>query len=1111
MRKPNGLSGLPNGDMLMTIQGDTTNTYTVATSKVYVFDPTAGGTVTPLVWADLYATRPSGTTGVRGTGDAVLLGDTVYVATKASNGTNYLYRIPVDTSTYTPKSVPAPIAFSGVSTSGVYGLASLRGELYAINSTDSAVYKVNTSTGALVAVGGTYTVVGDGMTARPEPWGGFCPATITVNKSLGSNRVADTDQFTMQIKDSGGAVVSPASYLMPNGTTTVSSTTTGNTNAVATNTGVARYIAIAKADGTFGTYGFGEAPSGTTNLSNYVASIGNCSNSTVGGTSTSGITSLSSTITPKAGDAITCTITNTIAPPPAPALTVTKTASLTTDNGTVGKADAGDVITYSVSVKNTGNTTINSLVVKDSLEGGAATTLTCTPTTLAAGATATCTSYSYTVTQTDIDNNAGGDGILKNVATATGTPTAGTLAPATGTTSTTVVTAAPALTLSKVAGTPTTSKGTYTAYTDIGDTIPYTFTVKNTGNVTVNSVAISDAKLDAAASCLATTLAPGASTTCTGTHTLIAADFTAGSVLNTATAAGTPASGGSVTSPQAQATVTLTPLADLSLSKTVDKNTPKVGDTVTFTVTLSNAGPSSATGITVADALPSGYTLSGTPTTSAGSYAGGVWSVSSLASGASATLTISATVNASGNYTNTAQVTAAAQTDPDSTPNNNLSTEDDQASSTPTVTPVADLGVTKDDSRTTVSTNDTVNYIIRVTNYGPSSVTGAKLTDAAVAGLNVTAVACNVVTGNTCTTTSTPTVAQLQAGYTGLPTLASGAFYEIKVTGTITATTGSVINSVTVTNPAGTVEPTTDPHPNTASDTDTLTAAVDLSLTKTGPAYAKPSIPANPTATPPVAAAPVSISYTLKVSNVSTSAASSGTVTVTDTLPAGLIPTAISGTGWTCTNPIPSPFVSPYQLTCTRSDALAAGSSYPDITVTVQAPDTTTLESNAALRDFTNSATVSGGGDTTSGNNTSTANTKMIYVKLVKSVRNVTVNGEFSTTGSGGLPGEVMAYCIDFTNYGGVDISNFVVTDNVPKNTKALLTAYDADEPSSTTGFGVRQILNGVNTYYTSAADADKGSLTSSGGTNGNGVMTFNYGTLPAGQTATSCFRVTIN
>jgi uncharacterized protein (TIGR03437 family) len=70
--------------------------------------------------------------------------------------------------------------------------------------------------------------------------------------------------------------------------------------------------------------------------------------------------------------------------------------------------------------------------------------------------------------------------------------------------------------------------------------------------------------------------------------------------------------------------------------------------------------------------------------------------------------------------------------------------------------------------------------------------------------------------------------------------------------------------------------------------------------------------------------------YTLTVSNVGPGP-TTGTVTASDILPAGLTATAISGTGWSCTLAT---------LTCTRSDVLAAGASYPVITVTVNVANT---------------------------------------------------------------------------------------------------------------------------------------------------------------------------
>ena len=122
--------------------------------------------------------------------------------------------------------------------------------------------------------------------------------------------------------------------------------------------------------------------------------------------------------------------------------------------------------------------------------------------------------------------------------------------------------------------------------------------------------------------------------------------------------------------------------ADLSLTKTVDIPTPDIGTDVVFTITASNAGPARATGVLVTDQLPSGFTYVGD--TSGGAYnpVTGVWTVGTLAIGASRSMNITATVEATGNYTNIAEVTAANQSDPDSKPGNGVPNEDDFASAT---------------------------------------------------------------------------------------------------------------------------------------------------------------------------------------------------------------------------------------------------------------------------------------------------------------------------------------------------------------------------------------------------------------------------------------------
>jgi VWFA-related protein len=109
--------------------------------------------------------------------------------------------------------------------------------------------------------------------------------------------------------------------------------------------------------------------------------------------------------------------------------------------------------------------------------------------------------------------------------------------------------------------------------------------------------------------------------------------------------------------------------ADLSLTKTVDPPTPDVGSDVVFTITVSNAGPSNATGVVVTDQLPSGFTY---VTDSSGAYnpTTGAWTVGTIATGGSQTLNITATVNDTGNYINRAEVTALNQSDPNT--NNNF-------------------------------------------------------------------------------------------------------------------------------------------------------------------------------------------------------------------------------------------------------------------------------------------------------------------------------------------------------------------------------------------------------------------------------------------------------
>jgi uncharacterized repeat protein (TIGR01451 family)/gliding motility-associated-like protein len=109
-------------------------------------------------------------------------------------------------------------------------------------------------------------------------------------------------------------------------------------------------------------------------------------------------------------------------------------------------------------------------------------------------------------------------------------------------------------------------------------------------------------------------------------------------------------------------------MADLSIIKTVDNNTPYVGDDVTFTISLTNNGPSEATNIDVLDQLPSGYTYV-SHVASNGNYnpVSGLWEIGTVPFPGSETLTITATVNLPGGINmNVATINNLDQYDPDS-------------------------------------------------------------------------------------------------------------------------------------------------------------------------------------------------------------------------------------------------------------------------------------------------------------------------------------------------------------------------------------------------------------------------------------------------------------
>ena len=236
--------------------------------------------------------------------------------------------------------------------------------------------------------------------------------------------------------------------------------------------------------------------------------------------------------TPPSGGAVTGTATATSTAVQTPGIALVKSATTNDANNSTYTAP-GEVITYGFMVTNTGNTTLSTIALSDPFLGpGFA--VTC-PAPLAPGASETCTGAgnTYTVGQTDLDN-----GSVTNTATATATAPGGS--PSASSTVTVSATQNAQLSLVK------TDSLNGAHFTAPGQVITYTVTATNSGNITLTNVNVADSPTPDGFSCTPTvpaaTLAPGASVSCTGSHTVTLADLGAGSLTDTATATSDQAS-----------------------------------------------------------------------------------------------------------------------------------------------------------------------------------------------------------------------------------------------------------------------------------------------------------------------------------------------------------------------------------------------------------------------------------------------------------------------------------------------------------------------------------------------------------------------------------------
>jgi uncharacterized repeat protein (TIGR01451 family) len=265
--------------------------------------------------------------------------------------------------------------------------------------------------------------------------------------------------------------------------------------------------------------------------------------------------------------------------------------------------------------------------------------------------------------------------------------------------------------------------------------------------------------------------------------------------------------------------------ADLSITKTDGITSVAQGAALTYTVTVGNAGPDTATGAAVVDNLPVAFTnaswtcvASAGSSCAAGSGTGNINTTVTVRNGGTATFTISGTVSSSatGTLTNTATVTVPTGTsDPSLT--NNTATDND------TILVPTDLSITKTDSQTLVNRGAQIRYTIVATNNGPNAVTGATITDNFPTGFG------GALTGTinwTCTTTGGATCGGLGTGSGNINrtvTMPVGSTVTFTTTsGSVSTTTNStsVSNTATVTVGSGFLD--TNTSNNSATDTDAI-------------------------------------------------------------------------------------------------------------------------------------------------------------------------------------------------------------------------------------------------------------------------------------------------
>ncbi|WP_374006923.1 hypothetical protein [Leifsonia sp. LS-T14] len=498
---------------------------------------------------------------------------------------------------------------------------------------------------------------------------------------------------------------------------------------------------------------------------------------------------------------------------PAPGLTLAKTAAAAFATPPV----AGDPITYTVTITNSGNVTLHAVNVADLLPGLSTISYTwpaaagvLAPTEQATG------TASYPITQSDIDA-----GHVANTAIAHGATPDDADTPSNEADTDTPIAVAPALALTKSAD----ASGIQNP-TVVGDPIVYRFTVTNTGDTTLTGVAITDALAGLGA--LGYTwpgpdgvLQPGQSAGATATYVVSQTDINAGQVTNTATASGTAPDDSTVNTPPVSIITPLGPVAALSLVKSAspsDAASFTVGRPITYSFVITNTGNVPVSDLAVMETAFSGSGIAPVATCPPGT----------LAPGDQATCTAPYTLTQAdidaGQLANTA---TASGTDPAAA----TVTSNDSSTLIPAA-PAPALTLAKTASIAQVaSAGQVVTYTYTITNVGSTTLTAAAITETTFTGSGTAPAptcppaAAALLPGAAvdCTADYTVTAADL----TGRPLL-NTATAAATAPGNITVTSDPATASVATVVPA---PPTPTPTPPAPPAPDTGSAGSPLAST----------------------------------------------------------------------------------------------------------------------------------------------------------------------------------------------------------------------------------------------------------------------------------------